>query len=455
MKSFLDWSAYENAGMGDAYADIPKSGGDFAKAVAVCIGSRQCETLNPKGVMCPSYRVSGDPAFSTGGRVRLLKAALNGELGDLPFTDPQLAEVMDDCVGCKGCKRECENSVDMATIKVEYLAQRQAQQGVRPRTRLFAGLPRHLYRHRRWLPRLLALRNRLPALARLGERLLGIRADRALPQPVAQPFPAEAYASAPVADAGREVVLFVDSFTRHFDPDIAVAARQVLEAAGYRVFIVAAAADDAEPQRPLCCGRTLIANGMIEAARAEARRVLAALEVHVAAGRWVLGLEPACLLALRDEYRILGLGEAAERLSALSILFEEFIAREHAARRLNLGWQSTDTPLRVLVHGHCHQKAVGAMKSMRKVMKLLPGVDFEFVEAACCGMAGGYGLEVEHAAAADAMAEQALLPALRAEPQARVLANGFSCREQIRLNDGRSAVHLAQLLRDRLTADIG
>jgi Fe-S oxidoreductase len=140
MKTFLDWSAYEDAGMGDAYADIPKSGGNFAKAVAVCINSRRCESLD-KGLMCPSYRLDGDPDLSTGARVRLLKAALNGEMGPQGLLDPRLVEAMDLCVSCKGCKRECENNVDMAMIKIEYLAQRLLLTGASLRTRLLSGLP--------------------------------------------------------------------------------------------------------------------------------------------------------------------------------------------------------------------------------------------------------------------------------------------------------------------------
>jgi Fe-S oxidoreductase len=145
MKLFLDWSAYKDAGTGDAYADIPKTGGDYAKAIAVCIGSRACEQTG-RGVMCPSFRVSGKPELSTGGRVKLLKAALNGESGKAPLLNPELAEAMDLCVSCKGCKRECENEVDMALIKAEFLTQRFSVTGIPLRNRLFAALPKLLER---------------------------------------------------------------------------------------------------------------------------------------------------------------------------------------------------------------------------------------------------------------------------------------------------------------------
>lgn len=428
--------------MGDAYADIPRTGGDLARAVAVCINSRQCEA-DGAGVMCPSYRVTGDENLSTGGRVRMLKRVLNGELA---LDDDGLAASMALCVACKGCKRECENGVDMAQIKTEYLAQRAVSRRPSRRTRLFAGLPGILHRHR-WLSGLIAARNRSPLLAWAGERLLGIAADRALPQPAAVPFADDAREG--VDGEAGELVLFVDSFSRYFAPRNVSAALAVFRAAGYRVHLVGAA--DGPGEAPLCCGRSRLAHGMIDAARAEARRVVAALLPYAERGLAVIGLEPACLLAIRDDYRALGLGEAAESVAGRAMLFEEFVAKETTAGRMRLRFpeRPADAP-EVLVHGHCHQKAVGAMKSMRRVLKMLPGLRFRIVEASCCGMAGSFGLEAEHAGISRRMAEAALLPALRASPEAAVLANGFSCREQIAAGTGRRAEHLAVLMRDAL-----
>lgn len=467
MKHQLDWSSYRDAGVGDAYADIPTHGGDFARAVAVCINSRQCETRD-KGVMCPSYRVTGHPDLSTGGRVRMLKAVLNGDLAATGFAHADLAADLDRsmalCVGCKGCKRECENAVDMAMIKVEYLAQRHRETRPTRRTRLLAGLPRWLHRYP-WMRQLTAWRNRSALLARLGERWLGVSAERRLPQPVAEPFlaaqggPAELVAggldpeSGPASDPASTVILFIDTFSDRFAPDQADAAVEVLTRAGYRVRVARPDAAAGEPDRPLCCGRTYIAHGLVEQARAEARRVLAVLLPYARAGHRIVGLEPACLLAIRDDYRFLGLGDAADTVAKQAILFEEFIAREISAKRFNaeLGPVATGgDPL--LVHGHCHQKAVGAMKSMRKVLKAIPGLKFELIEASCCGMAGSFGLEAEHAELSQRMAEQALLPALRERPEARVLANGFSCRHQIDEGLERGAMHLAQLLRESMEA---
>jgi hypothetical protein len=452
MKHHLDWSSYETAGQGDAYAGIPATGGNFAKAVAVCISDKLCQR-KPKGVMCPSFRATDDAAHSPGGRVLVLKAALNGELGDDAFANPQLAVAMELCVGCKGCKRECANQVDMAAIKIEYQAQRNARLGVSLRDKLVASLPRQLH-HRRALRWLIHWRNRAPWLAKLGERLFGIAAKRQLPQPAAAAFsannPSGQTLSLPLHGGGdANVILFVDTFAMHFEPEIAEAAHQVLTAAGYNVTTLQALADDEEPDRALCCGRTYLSLGQVEQARKEAQRMQQALRPALAAGTPIVGLEPSCILSLRDDHLKLGLGEEAIALSKQVYLFEEFIAREHDRKRFTLEFK----PLvrgKTLVHGHCHQKAVGAMKSLRKVLRLIPEFEFEFIEASCCGMAGSFGLEAEHADISMQMAELDLLPALRAAPDAPILANGFSCRHQIREGVDRKPFHVALLLRDAL-----
>ncbi len=510
MKLHLDWSAYETAGQGDAYAGIPATGGDFAKAVAVCIGDKQCQR-KPKGVMCPSFRATDDAAHSPGGRVKVLKAALNGELGDDAFADQRLAAAMELCVGCKGCKRECANQVDMAAIKIEYQAQRNARLGVSLRDRMVASLPEQL-QHRHFVRGLIRWRNRAPWLAKLGETFLGISAKRQLPEPSVAPFNLQPNQSLPPcrgkARMGVEsrnssvstptracvvgalapynhglplagvtlpdgttsqstkpasgqvagylqgggdanVILFVDTFALHFDPEIAHAAHQVLTAAGYNVSLLQALADDDEPERALCCGRTYLSLGQVDAARHEAQRMQRALRPALAAGTPIVGLEPSCILSLRDDHLKLGLGEAAIALSKQVYLFEEFIAKEHDRKRFTLEFKALPQG-KTLVHGHCHQKAVGAMKSLRKVLRLIPEFEFEFIEASCCGMAGSFGVEAEHAAISMQMAELDLLPALRAAPDANILANGFSCRHQIREGADRQATHVALLLRDAL-----
>jgi len=441
VKPILDWSVYRDAGMGDAYADIPKNGGDFARAVAVCINSRQCEKKG-KGVMCPSFRVSDDPSLSTGGRVRLLKQALNGELS---LADRALAEAMDLCLACKGCKRECENEVDMAMIKIEYLAQSHATTRPSLRTRLLASIPTLLTRYPR-LKSLIALRNRSPLVSGIGSRLFGIASHIDLPEPADIPFDRFSTDEHQTAEPAGEVALLLDTFSNRFAPGHVDAAKHVLQQAGYRVFVVQAEAGDAS----LCCGRTQLAHGLVNDAKANARRMIAALLPHVEAGRTIIGLEPACLLAVRDDYRFLGLGEDAERVAGSALLFEEFVARESMAGRLKVDFQPHVSEVPVLIHGHCHQKAVGAMKAMRRVLKLIPGLKFEIIDATCCGMAGSFGIEKEHAAIGRAMAEEGLLPALRASPAADIIANGFSCRHQIGACEQREAKHLAVFLSEQL-----
>ena len=353
-----------------------------------------------------------------------------------------------------------------------YQAQANERRGVSHRDWLVAGLPKWL-RHRRLLRGLIRWRNRTPWLAKLGEFTIGISAKRQLPEPALAPYTeiaaarasrvprkarciegSEVYRSmdgvdAPNEGSDRDVILFVDTFALHFEPEIAQAAHQVLTAAGYRVLTLQALPDD-EPGRALCCGRTYLSLGQVEAARYEARRLQAALRPALAAGIPVVGLEPSCILSLRDDHLKLGLGADAVALSKQVYLLEEFIAREHDRKRFTLEFKPL-TRGKTLVHGHCHQKAVGAMKSLRKVLRLIPEFEFEFIEASCCGMAGSFGLEAEHADISMQMAEIDLLPALRASPaDTTILANGFSCRHQIREGVDRKPVHVALLLLDAL-----
>lgn len=447
MDTQLDWSAYDSYGDGDAYAALPATGGGYGKAAAVCIGNRQCQRTD-QGVMCPSFRATGDESHSTRHRAATLKAALNGEYGEKPFIGPELAAAMDLCVGCKGCKRECPNGVDMALLRIEALAQRWSGLGGVPlRERLLAHLPRFAP----WLARangLLWLRERVPFLARLMERWLGIAARRSLPRGAAKSFLAkisEAFLGNP---EGREVVLLVDTFSNHFEPETAEATLAVLVAGGYRVHLVRPAAGE----RPLCCGRTFLSQGLIAEARDEARRLVDALWPYVARGLPVIGLEPSCLLMLRDEYYALGLGERIGAIAKAAVLLEEFLAREHDAKRLDLAFRPL-AGAKALVHGHCHQKAFGAMKALRKVLGLIPELKVEFIESSCCGMAGAFGLEAEHYAMSLRMGELALLPAARAAaPETVLIANGISCRHQIHDGARRDSVHFARVLRTALAA---
>jgi len=253
-------------------------------------------------------------------------------------------------------------------------------------------------------------------------------------------------APAPDADGLRgKVLLFVDTFSHYYTPEVAEAAIAVLRAGGYAVEVLRPSAEDDEPERPLCCGRTYLSQGMVEAAKVEARRVMKALAPAIAAGTPIVGLEPSCLLALRDEFYSLSLGPEVGQLGKQAFLFEEFLMREG-----NKGLKLDLKPIpggKAVVHGHCHQKAFAAMKAMKKVLGWIPEFAFEIVESSCCGMSGSFGLEAEHLGVSQAMAELSLLPAVRAaEADAPVVADGFSCRHQIHDGSGREAVHVAVLL---------
>lgn len=446
----LDWTAYDAYGAGDAYAHLPAHGAGFGKAAAVCIGRRTCQRADAKGVMCPSFRATQDSTHSTQHRAAMLRAALDGEQGERPFEDPRLHEALDLCVACKGCKRECPNGVDMALLRTEALAQRWARTPRPLRERLIAGLPRWLPRLRRWralLNPLLTLRERWPWLARQVQARLGLAAGRSLPRPAAQAF-LDGAPTGPVGAGPREVVLLVDTFHNQLDPTTAQAALEVLQAIGCRVHVLHPPAGE----EPLCCGRSALAVGDVATARAAATRLQRALAPYVERGLPIIGLEPSCLLTLRDEHLALGLGEAAARTARQAWLLEEYLAREFKPGELP--WEALPEPSPpVLVHGHCHQKAFGAMKALRKVLGGVPGLQVQFIDSSCCGMAGAFGYEAEHHAISMTMAEAELLPAARAATaDTWLLANGTSCRHQILDGAGRQARHLAQLLRAALPA---
>ncbi len=448
LQTKLDWSAYESygsfgsfdfGGFGESEA-APAAGGGYAKAAAVCMGKRHCQKKD-KGVMCPSFRATDDEKHSTHHRAVTLKAALDGELGAHPFLSKELTEAMEYCVSCKGCKSECPHGVDMALLRVEALAQRWQRLGHVPlRERLFAFTPRYAkhLKHLNWVG---ALRARLPLLSKAMQRWLGIAEKRSLPKAAARDFISSQPQSVTVSEGKPEVVLLVDTFSNHLDPQIAQAALEVLQSAGYTVHI----AQPATGERALCCGRTFHSNGLIDEARAEATRLLDVLSPFAERGLPIIGLEPSCLLMLRDEYHSLGLGERVGKVANAAVLLEEFLARELDAKRLQLDFQ----PLlgKVLVHGHCHQKAFGVMPAVAKVLALVPDLQAEFIESSCCGMAGSFGMEAEHYEVSMQMGELSLLPTVRAaEADTLLIANGTSCRHQIRDGAMRESLHIAQVL---------
>ena len=414
--------------------------GGLSGAVEMCNNNGACRKSDP-GVMCPSYMVTQDEEHVTRGRANALRLALTGQLGPDALTSEKMYEVMDLCVGCKGCRRECPTGVDMARMKIEFLHAYRTRHGWRMKDRIVAHLPvtAPLARYARPF---IELRNRLPLLARLMEPLTGFSARRTLPVPSPRPFRDDSLRRQNGKRAAGEVVLLVDTFTRYFEPENARAALRVLEAAGYDVIFP----QRARGERPLCCGRTYLAAGMVAQARAEARRTLAVLAGPAHRGLPVVGLEPSCLLTLRDEFTALVPGEAAEAVASRSMLFEDFLLREERARRLRLPLRALPQK-RALVHGHCHQKAFGEMPAVLQTLAMIPELQPSLIESSCCGMAGSFGYEREHYAVSQAMAERSLLPAVRAAARdALIVTDGTSCRHQIWEGSGRDALHVARVL---------
>jgi FAD/FMN-containing dehydrogenase/Fe-S oxidoreductase len=425
LKTALDWSAY------------PGAGGGFQGAVEMCNNNGACRKLEG-GVMCPSYRTTRNEKDVTRGRANTLRLAISGQLGPDALASDEMMETLKLCVSCKACRHECPTGVDMAKMKIEVLAARVASHGLSLRDRLVGFLPHYAALAARLAP-LANWRNNSPLLRKLFEKVAGISARRALPEWRRDVFKSDSEATGP-AD-GREVVLFADTFNRAYERENLDAALRLLVEGGYRVHIPG----PAHGGRPLCCGRTFLSAGLVDHARAELDRLVATYAPFAARGVPIIGLEPSCLLTLRDELLSLRSDATAKSISAHALLFEEFLVREAEAGRLRL-------PLgpvagKALVHGHCHQKSFGAFKSVEQALRLVPDLQVETIESSCCGMAGAFGYGADTYQASMDMAELSLLPAIRrADAAALIVADGTSCRHQIKDGAGRGALHVARVL---------
>lgn len=413
----LDWSAWPG----------PQRG--FLGAVEMCNNNGTCRKFDAN-VMCPSFRVTREEQHLTRGRANTLRLALTGQLGPDALAGDEVAEALSLCVSCKGCKRECPTGVDMAKMKIEAQHARARKHGVKLKDRIIAELPRWAPWAAR-LPEVANARDIIPGLAGLSERMLGLAAGRSLPK-----FRRDVFRDREAVTAGprQEVLLFADTFNRYYEPDVLRDAVAVLGHAGYRVRPAQAAEG-----RPLCCGRTYLAAGLVDRAREEARRTLEALSHSDAP---VVGLEPSCLTTLRDEFISLLPGEASRRLSERAFLATEFLAKEDAPLPLH-GVQAS----RAHIHGHCHQKAFGAFPAAVKTLRRIPGLEVTPIASSCCGMAGSFGYEAKNLEVSKAMAELSLIPAVRAAPdEDLIVADGTSCRHQIRDLSRREALHSIQVL---------
>jgi len=467
----LDWSAWnvQNDPVTEE-TTAPGTGGDpamgLAKAVEMCNNNGHCRKFDAE-VMCPSYRVTRDEKHLTRGRANTLRLALSNQLDmkdeSSPLGSDAIKEVMELCVSCKACRRECPTGVDMAKMKIEFLSAYKKRVGHSLRDLAVAYLPQYAgtISSIPLLPAILNLRNHIGPIAKLQEWIMGISAQRSLPIWKSKTFwsqkESNAYQYTPEQLAsnadGKGVVLLADTFNAYFEDENLQAALKVLKAAGYRVHIphksqTKKVASESTCSKEFCCGRTYLAAGMVDKAKATLGELVDHLAPYADKNIPIIGLEPSCLFTLRDEALVMGFGERAVSVSKQAQLLEEFLASEVKSGKLNLQLKASDKP--VLFHGHCHQKSFAAVTPAMELLKLIPNAEPKLIESSCCGMAGSFGYEAEHIEVSKQMAEASLLPSIRKSPNAWVVADGTSCRHQIADGTQREAVHIARILAAQL-----
>lgn len=406
---------------------------NFAHSVERCVGVGKCTRVNPEGAeatMCPSYMVTRDEKHSTRGRAHLLWEMLNGEVIKDGWRDENVKESLDMCLGCKGCKSECPVNVDMATYKAEFLSH-YWEGRLRPLSAYAFGWIDKWARLAAKAPGLANGFIKLPVVSGLSKAVLGIAPERVLPTFAKQTF-REWFRQRPPLQAGTKILLWPDTFNNYFTPQAAKAAVQILESAGYQVEI---------PRDQMCCGRPLYDHGFLKMAKSYLLRVLDGLKAQIEAGTPIIVLEPSCCSVFRDEMCDLLPGlESARHLRQNIFTFAEFMERKASHYSL------PTLHGKAIVQGHCHQKSIMRMKADESLIRKL-GLDCRMLESGCCGMAGAFGYEKDKYSVSMACAERVLLPEVRkADPSTLIIADGFSCREQIQQATNRKTVHLAEVI---------
>jgi FAD/FMN-containing dehydrogenase/Fe-S oxidoreductase len=405
--------------------------GSFARATQRCVGVGDCRKEHT-GTMCPSYRVTREEKDSTRGRARLLFEMLTGDPLRGGWRDRHVKESLDLCLSCKACKGECPVQVDMATYKAEFLSH-YYEGRPRPRAAYAFGLAHRWVRLAGHAPALANLLLRTPGLSSLAKAAVGMARERTAPGFAPRTFRAWFAAREPKNEGKPRVILWPDTWNDHFHPETAEAAVFVLEAAGWQVAV---------PEKPFCCGRPLYDYGMLGRAQRQLRQALDVLSDEIAAGTPIVGLEPSCVSVFRDELGgLFPEEEGARRLAGQTFLLSEFLVKKAA------DWQPPALRRKAVVHGHCHHKALFRMDDEEEVLTRL-GLDLQVLDSGCCGMAGAFGLEAgERYDVSAKLGERVLLPAVRAaDEDTLIVADGFSCREQIAQGSERRALHLAQVL---------
>lgn len=440
-------SATENLRYGPHYKVMPlelnldfTAEQGFDRAVEMCNGAGICRKKTT-GVMCPSFMATHEEEHSTRGRANALRAALSGTLPHEELTSKRMYEVMDLCIECKACKSECPSSVDMAKIKFEFLSQYYNKHSVPLRTRMFGDIATF---SRLASGPLAPITNRIlqsQPIRYLLDQMVGITMERTMPSFAQTPFTKWFKQRTSNGQHKKQVVLFNDTFNTFNDPHISIAAVEVLESAGFEVIL---------PGHH-CCGRPLISKGLVKKARSAARDTVAHLLPYAQGGLPIIGLEPSCLLSLKDEYLyLLPENEDAQIVAQQSVLFDEFIT--NLARQRQLPMTFTRASRDILLHGHCHQRALVGTEPTHTILTLPENYHVREVDTSCCGMAGSFGYEKEHYDISRTMAERRLIPEMRnASSDTLIVAPGTSCRHQLEHYDIKNILHPAEVLRDAIT----
>ncbi|HJQ24961.1 MAG TPA: FAD-binding and (Fe-S)-binding domain-containing protein [Blastocatellia bacterium] len=409
---------------------FPDDDGSIARASLRCVGVGECRR-DHGGTMCPSYRVTREEMHSTRGRGHLLFEMIEGNPLSEGWRSEAMREALDLCLACKGCKSDCPMNVDMATYKAEFLSH-YYEGRLRPRAAYSMGLIYWWARAAAHFPAIANFLTQTPLLSDLMKWLGGVASERQMPRFAPRTFKQWFAERAPQNLEGPRVILWPDTFNNHFFPRVAHAAVEVLEAAGFRVEV---------PQASLCCGRPLYDFGMLDTAESLLSEILETLRPAIRAGIPVVGLEPSCVAVFRDELvNLFPRDQDAQRLSRQTYLLSEFLEKRAA------DFKPPRLRRRAIVHGHCHHKAVMKMSAEARLLDKL-GLDYELLDSGCCGMAGSFGFEREHYDTSIAVGEYELLPQVRGAPKdALIIADGFSCREQIAQTTDRQALHLAEVI---------
>ncbi len=409
---------------------FPDDKGSFANATLRCVGVGKCRRMEG-GTMCPSFMVTREEADTTRGRAHLLFEMLQGNPLQGGWRNEHVKEALDLCLACKGCKGDCPVNVDMATYKAEFLSHYYAGKP-RPITGYSMGLIYWWSRLAALMPGLANFFTQTPVLSSIAKAMAGVAPQRRMPAFAAQTFK-QWFRERDIKNVGcPQVILWPDTFNNHFHPETAQAAVEVLEAAGYQVIV---------PQQSLCCGRPLYDYGFLDLAEKLLKDILDTLRPQIEAGIPVIGLEPSCAAVFRDELKNLFPHDAdAKRLASQTFLLSEFLEKKATH------YQPPKLKKKAIVHGHCHHKAIMKMRDEQSVLEKM-GLDFQMPDSGCCGMAGAFGFEKDHYDVSIKVGERVLLPAVReADKQTLIVADGFSCREQIAQTTDRRALHLAQVL---------